>query len=90
MDNFDYVAFGFDESDCPLPCEVYSTEARLTTSANSKELGVGFILQIPLHIEVREAVKYYSTDLVRKGSTPLTLYETYVKMTTGFFLKGPI
>ena len=85
MEKLDYIAFGIDESDCPLPCEIFSTEARQTTSVNSKGLGVGFILQIPLHIEVREAVKYYSTDLVRNGSTP-TLCRTSVKLTMAKFL----
>ena len=48
----EFVAFGVDESDCPLPCEIYSTETKLSTLANSDEYGTGFILNIPQHIEV--------------------------------------
>ena len=52
VESMEYVAFGVDESDCPLPCETYSTETKLSTSAKSDEYGVGFIINLPQHIEV--------------------------------------
>ena len=52
MEIMEYVAFGVDESNCPLPCETYSTETILSSLTNSDEYGAVFLLQLPQHIEV--------------------------------------
>ena len=43
-----YLPFGIDKSDCPLPCEIYSTDAKVTSSASSGD----FIITFQQDVEV--------------------------------------
>ena len=48
--------FGVNESDCPLPCEIFSTETKLTTSIKSQD-STGFTIYLQQHVEVTDIMK---------------------------------
>ena len=52
MDAVGNIYYGVDESDCPLPCEIFSTDTRLTASENIQEF-VGFGLTFNQNVEVK-------------------------------------
>ena len=52
MDAVGNTYYGIDESDCPLPCEIFSTDTRLTASENYKKV-VGFALTFNQNVEVK-------------------------------------
>ena len=43
---------GFDESDCPLPCEIFSTETKQIGSGNNQDW-TGFIINFQQNLEVK-------------------------------------
>jgi len=50
-DVMEYLWDGVNESDCPLPCEIYSTETRHTDSTNSQGY-IGFSITFQQNVEV--------------------------------------
>ena len=48
--------FGTDASDCPLPCETFSTETKLTSTINSDY--TGFSLTFKETVEVLRQLKF--------------------------------
>ena len=52
MEVVDSIYYGVDESDCPLPCEIFSTDTRLTASDNIEKIA-GLGLTFNQNVEVK-------------------------------------
>ena len=54
----EYLLYGFDESECPLPCETFSTKTRLMVSTNTQDY-TGIVLDFQQNVEVKSDKMIY-------------------------------
>ena len=65
-----YLLDGIEESDCPLPCETFSTETKRTISNENQDL-TGYDISFEQNVEVKSERLIFSCkkDTIRDGGS---------------------